>query len=794
MADDALTLSISAKTDEFVKKVEDAKIKVRSLAMQMSEIDKQMKTESVDRVQKLSEKLDLAKRASEMAAKEAELYADKIKKMTEKHEDASKMTDKQKETLLKLSEQMATAQQKANTYAAEVNKLEKEYQDSAFAAKEAENATENLADSMNEATSETKTLSAETEKSSNNAKNFFDKLKEGVAVNIVSAGLLKIGNFFESIAQKALNAAKAVVSFAKNYAVEAVDLAADYADALGYSEQVFDEQAEAVQKWVKDNSVALRINKSDLQEYVNSMGSLYRSFGMTSEEAAKYSESLVKLATDLRAATGDDTKQIIESLTSVMTGGYQSGYKYGVVINEAAIKAKALSMGLADVAVDEYKVEKARINLEKATKRASEATVKYGENTLEAQEAQLAVEAAAAEFENALGGQTLALTQAQKEAAIYALVMEQTAHLQGQGARESGSYKSQLDALHTTFENLHISVGEKLLPAFNGVVTEFNKFIESEEGEAFLDGIVESVGNLSDKVLEFVESGKLAEWFNNVKEKLPEITEKISTFTQKTAELIPQVFELTEKIIGFADEIEKFSTKTAWSRAEGMVQQFANNYDTSLTTVKSVVQSFADEHGISVAEVYNNWVDYEPQIAEKLSELQNEFGNNETAINAHLAAASGDVQKFCSDVQATDTSGISGFVAKVAQIFSDGVAGWNAILSGNLNLPGQISSPSQWIKNWWDNTHRASGGPVRAGRMYQVNDDHARRREMFIPAVDGYILNGNDTQRVINNSTNNSRTYGDVNVYVNSYGADAASIADEIGAAVNQKLRMAGAW
>jgi hypothetical protein len=40
-----------------------------------------------------------------------------------------------------------------------------------------------------------------------------------------------------------------------------------------------------------------------------------------------------------------------------------------------------------------------------------------------------------------------------------------------------------------------------------------------------------------------------------------------------------------------------------------------------------------------------------------------------------------------------------------------------------------------------------------------------------------------------------SRTsHGDLNVYVTSYGTDAASIADEIGAAVNRKLRMSGSW
>ncbi len=87
----------------------------------------------------------------------------------------------------------------------------------------------------------------------------------------------------------------------------------------------------------------------------------------------------------------------------------------------------------------------------------------------------------------------------------------------------------------------------------------------------------------------------------------------------------------------------------------------------------------------------------------------------------------------------------------------------------------------------------ASGGPVKAGRMYQVNDDAGHRMEYFMPAQDGYILNGNQTERLLNNNINNSRTVGDVNVYVTSYGMDVSTVADELGAAMNRKLRMAGA-
>lgn len=85
----------------------------------------------------------------------------------------------------------------------------------------------------------------------------------------------------------------------------------------------------------------------------------------------------------------------------------------------------------------------------------------------------------------------------------------------------------------------------------------------------------------------------------------------------------------------------------------------------------------------------------------------------------------------------------------------------------------------------------ASGGYVSAGQMYRVNDDAGRRTEMFIPSQNGYILNGNQTDRIVNN---NSRNFsGGINIYVNSYGMNVAEVADELGAAFNNKIRMSGA-
>ena len=88
---------------------------------------------------------------------------------------------------------------------------------------------------------------------------------------------------------------------------------------------------------------------------------------------------------------------------------------------------------------------------------------------------------------------------------------------------------------------------------------------------------------------------------------------------------------------------------------------------------------------------------------------------------------------------------------------------------------------------------RSQGGPASAGQLLRVNDDAGHRTEMFIPSVPGQILNGDKTDRIINN-TNNSRTVGDVNIYLTATSSNASAIADQIGAEVYKRLRMSGAY
>ena len=72
-----------------------------------------------------------------------------------------------------------------------------------------------------------------------------------------------------------------------------------------------------------------------------------------------------------------------------------------------------------------------------------------------------------------------------------------------------------------------------------------------------------------------------------------------------------------------------------------------------------------------------------------------------------------------------------------------------------------------------------------------MNDDAGHRIEAFMPSMDGYILNGNQVDRIVNN--NNSRNFSG-GVTINAYcpGLTVAQVADELGTAFYDAIRIPG--
>lgn len=190
--------------------------------------------------------------------------------------------------------------------------------------------------------------------------------------------------------------------------------AADLQDAFGATEQTFKSAADGMKQWADSIPSYYGIAEGEALEYANMMGSLLQNIGgLTEEQAAKQAQTLIELAGDLTAMYGGSVQDAVRALTGALKGNNSMLDNYGMAVNEAIIKTKAMEMGL----------------------------VAEGKE----------------------------LDLASKQAATLALIMEQTADAQGQAAREAEGASGSLRSLMTEIKNLATDIGEVLLP----VITPF---------------------------------------------------------------------------------------------------------------------------------------------------------------------------------------------------------------------------------------------------------------------------------------------------------------------------------
>jgi phage-related protein len=226
-------------------------------------------------------------------------------------------------------------------------------------------------------------------------------------------------------------------------------MASDIEDAVGATEQIFGNNADTVNAWASKLDSSFGIAKKEALEYSNLMGTMLINIGkLTKEEASKQSARLIELAGDLTAMYGGSTQDAVRALTGALKGNNTMLDNYGMAVNEALIKQKALELGLISTG---------------------------GEMTLQA-----------------------------KQAATLALIWEQTGAAQGQAAREADSASGAMRALKTEITNLSTELGEVLLPIITPIISSVRDFVsgirdlspEAKKMIVVVGGIAAAIGPL----------------------------------------------------------------------------------------------------------------------------------------------------------------------------------------------------------------------------------------------------------------------------------------------------------
>lgn len=265
-----------------------------------------------------------------------------------------------------------------------------------------------------------------------------------------------------------------------------IDAASDLDESMSKVEVVFDDAAGAVKEFADGAAEGLGQSRQQALEAAGTFGNLFVALEVGKGPAAEMSTSLVGLASDLASFNNVDPTQALDALRAGLTGETEPLKRFGVNLNAATIEAKAMELGLVDLAVDMQEVEGRTIALEKAQRDQLKALEKNGSESLEYRDAQQKVAEAESALQAAMAGHAEELTAAQKAQAAYALIMEQTATAQGDFARTSEGLANQTRINEARFADLRAEVGGKLLPIklklFEIVGKLLDKFLNMPDG------------------------------------------------------------------------------------------------------------------------------------------------------------------------------------------------------------------------------------------------------------------------------------------------------------------------
>ena len=303
-----------------------------------------------------------------------------------------------------------------------------------------------------------------------------------------------------------LVAGLAIGHYAKEGVVSAFSFASDLTEELGKSEIVFGDQSAAVREWSSETIQNYGLAQVTALELVATFGDMSTSMGLSQDEAAKMSTSMVGLAGDLASFKNMDIDRAYTALNGVFTGETEALKSLGIVMTQTNLEQYALAQGFDKSIKD--------------------------------------------------------MSQAELVQLRYSYVMAQTANAQGDFARTSDQAANSTRVFGETAKEFASNAGQALLPLFTPVIQFGSKMIGKlnenvpkweKALEPYSAKIAKTLDWIEDRVEKFPDSLKrAAERFDPVLRPAKRALESAKDFIVDT--FIPTVGELASSMgPGFMD-------------------------------------------------------------------------------------------------------------------------------------------------------------------------------------------------------------------------------------------------
>lgn len=383
----------------------------------------------------------------------------------------------------------------------------------------------------------------------------------------------------------------AVVSFGK----EVYNAASAVQQSFGAVDSVFKKNSAEVKKWASSAASDVGLAKSEYANLAALLGSQLTNMGRSTGEAAKQTDSLIKMGADLAATYGGSVADAVSAVSSVLKGETDPIERYGISIKAADISARLAAEGQDELTGNAKKAATATAALDLITRQASAAQGAFGReaNTAAGQQ-----ERARAQLENlkATIGSALLPVMTKTFGYINSTVFPAVARVGKELRTEFGPQLASVGKFLSTealpaARKFGKTLAEDLAPNLRNV----GRFIARDVVPAAKDFahwfVVKIVPQVQKTVMPVV--GALGRAFGGIAKTLDDNSEnlsKLGKFLKFTGENLAKLLPIIGKVVGTGIDVLAFSIKGVVT----VVSELVGWIDSAIDKLKALGDAIAN--------------------------------------------------------------------------------------------------------------------------------------------------------------------------------------------------------
>ena len=228
--------------------------------------------------------------------------------------------------------------------------------------------------------------------------------------------------------------------------------------------------------------------------------------------------------------------------------------------------------------------------------------------------------------------------------------------------------------------------------------------------------------------------------------------------------------------------------------------------DSILNGMKGILDVFCGWFGTTWSQLWNGiqstfsniWNGILNTCSNVVNAITNTFSNGFNAAKNIITSIFEGIWNTISSIMDSVHNTVSNVIERIKGVFN---FSWSLppLKLPHVSISGSFSINPPSVPHFsvdWYRKAMENGMILNGPTIFGMNGNHLLAGG---EAGSETVVGTESLMRMIQNAVSNVSketkiTYGDLNVYVTSYGTDAASIAEDIGTELNRKLRMAGTW